>query len=72
MLTSIVRRAPVRALVACALLSLVAACATRPPATALDRLPSHALPANTATPLRDALAAQQASHPGDSGFHLSQ
>lgn len=70
MLTSIVRRAPVRALVACALLSLVAACATRPPATALDRLPSHALPANTATPLRDALAAQQAAHPGDSGFHL--
>ncbi|AFQ47141.1 phospholipase D family protein [Burkholderia cepacia] len=81
MLTSLIRRAPAalswraagrsaRALAVCALLSLVAACATHPPATTLDRSVSHALPVDTATPLRDALAAPEATHPGQSGFRL--
>ncbi|KER66655.1 phospholipase [Burkholderia cepacia] len=61
---------PARALAACALLSLVAACATHPPATALDRPVSRALSPDTATPLRDALAAPEAAHPGQSGFRL--
>nr|WP_239005974.1 phospholipase D family protein [Burkholderia territorii] len=59
-----------RALAVCALLSSVAACATHPPATTLDRSVSHALPADTATPLRNALAVPQAAHPGQSGFRL--
>ncbi|KUY94341.1 MULTISPECIES: phospholipase D family protein [unclassified Burkholderia] len=81
MLMSLIRRAPAalswraacrpaRALVVCALLSLVAACATHPPATTLDRPVSHALPTDTATPLRTALAAPEAAHPGQSGFRL--
>ncbi|RQR86805.1 phospholipase D family protein [Burkholderia sp. Bp9012] len=81
MLTSLIRRAPAalswraacrpaRALAVCALLSLVAACATHPPATTLDRPVSHALPTDTATPLRNALAAPEAAHPGQSGFRL--
>ncbi|KUY82615.1 phospholipase D family protein [Burkholderia sp. RF4-BP95] len=81
MLTSLIRRAPAalswraacrpaRALAVCALLSLVAACATHPPATTLDRPVSHALPTDTATPLRTALAAPEAAHPGQSGFRL--
>ncbi|MGS0893517.1 phospholipase D-like domain-containing protein [Burkholderia stagnalis] len=81
MLTSFIRRAPAarswraairpaRALAVCALLSLVAACATHPPATTLDRPVSHALPPDAATPLRDALAAPEAAHPGQSGFRL--
>ena len=63
MFTSLIRRAPaalsmascraVRALVVCALLPLRA---THPPATSLDRPVSHALSADIATPLRDALA----------------
>ncbi|MPV59392.1 phospholipase D family protein [Burkholderia sp. HI2761] len=80
MLTSLIRRAPAalswraacrqaRALIVCALLPL-AACATHPPATSLDRPVSHALPADTATPLRDALAAPAAAHPAQSGFRL--
>ncbi|RQS74895.1 phospholipase D family protein [Burkholderia sp. Bp8963] len=80
--TSFVRRAPAarswraacrsaaRALAVCAMLSLVAACATHPPATTLERPESHALPADTATPLRDALAAPEAAHPDASGFRL--
>ncbi|VWB54575.1 phospholipase [Burkholderia lata] len=81
MFTSLIRRAPAalswraacrpaRALVAGILLSLVAACATHPPATTLDRPVSHALPPDTATPLRDALVAPEAAHPGQSGFRL--
>ncbi|MBP0611066.1 MULTISPECIES: phospholipase D family protein [Burkholderia] len=80
MLTSLIRRAPAtpswraacrqaRALIVCALLPL-AACATHPPATSLDRPVSHALPADTATPLHAALAAPEAAHPGQSGFRL--
>ena len=79
--TSLIRRAPAalswrtacrpaRALAVCALLSLAAACATHPPATTLDRPVSYALPADTATPLRAALAAPEAAHPGQSGFRL--
>ncbi|GBH25346.1 phospholipase D family protein [Burkholderia vietnamiensis] len=58
-----------RALVVCARLPLVA-CATHPPATSLERSVSHALPADAATPLRTALAAPEAAHPGQSGFRL--
>ncbi|KVN67114.1 phospholipase [Burkholderia ubonensis] len=81
MLMSVIRRAPAarawratcrsaRALAVCALLSLVAACATHPSATTLERTVSHALPADAATPLRDALAAPGAARPGESGFRL--
>ena len=79
MFTSLIRRAPAalswraacrqaRALVVCAL--PLAACATHPPATSLDRPVSHALSADIATPLRDALASPEAAHPGQSGFRL--
>ncbi|KVT68716.1 phospholipase [Burkholderia ubonensis] len=81
MLMSVIRRAPAarawratcrsaRALAVCALLSLVAACATHPSATTLERTVSHALPADAATPLGDALAAPGAARPGESGFRL--
>ncbi|KVT40441.1 phospholipase D family protein [Burkholderia ubonensis] len=81
MLMSVIPRAPAarawratcrsaRALAVCALLSLVAACATHPSATTLERTVSHALPADAATPLRDALAAPGAARPGESGFRL--
>ncbi|KVR73538.1 phospholipase D family protein [Burkholderia ubonensis] len=81
MLMSVIRRAPAarawratcrsaRALAVCTLLSLVAACATHPSATTLERTVSHALPADAATPLRDALAAPVAARPGESGFRL--
>ncbi|KWD52948.1 phospholipase [Burkholderia ubonensis] len=81
MLMSVIRRAPAarawratcrsaRALAVCALLSLVAACATHPSATTLERTVSHALPADAATPLRDALAVPGAARPGESGFRL--
>ncbi|KVO25627.1 phospholipase [Burkholderia ubonensis] len=81
MLMSVIRRAPAarawratcrsaRALAVCALLSLVAACATHPSATTLERTVSHALPADAATPLRGALAVPGAARPGESGFRL--
>ncbi|OJB42368.1 phospholipase [Burkholderia ubonensis] len=81
MLMSVIRRAPAarawratcrsaRALAVCTLLSLVAACATHPSATTLERTVSHALPADAATPLGDALAAPVAARPGESGFRL--
>ncbi|PAJ88202.1 phospholipase D family protein [Burkholderia ubonensis] len=81
MLMFVIRRAPAarawratcrsaRALAVCALLSLVAACATHPSATTLERTVSHALPADAATSLRDALAAPGAARPGESGFRL--
>ncbi|MXN74984.1 phospholipase D family protein [Burkholderia sp. 4701] len=82
MFTSLIRREPfvrswraacrqaARALAVCALLPLVSACATHPPATTLERPVSSALPADVATPLRDALAAPEAAHPGQSGFRL--
>ncbi len=52
--------------------TLLAACATRPPATAFQRASSAALPAAEAraTPLGKALAAPVASHPDESGFRL--
>nr|WP_249206373.1 phospholipase D family protein [Burkholderia multivorans] len=65
-----VRTRIARLLTLFALLPLVAACATHPPATSLERTVSHALPQSTATPLRDALAAPEAAHPGQSGFRL--
>ncbi|KVR04660.1 phospholipase [Burkholderia ubonensis] len=81
MLMSVIPRAPAarawratcrsaRALAVCALLSLVAACATHPSATTLERTVSHALPADAVTPLGDALAAPEAARPGESGFRL--
>ncbi|WP_179401276.1 phospholipase D-like domain-containing protein [Burkholderia guangdongensis] len=75
--TSPIRLAPTfraaracRALAVCALLALVAGCATHPPATTLNRTVSHALPPDVKTPLSDALAAPEAAHPGESGFRL--
>ncbi len=50
--------------------SLVTACATRPPATALPRQTTHALSPSADTPLHAALAAPEAAHPGQSGFRL--
>ncbi|WP_232471079.1 phospholipase D family protein [Caballeronia hypogeia] len=52
------------------LATLVAACATRPPATAFDRPPSHALPASDATPLEIALAPLERQHPDQSAVRL--
>jgi putative cardiolipin synthase len=49
---------------------MLAACATRPPATAFDRPVTHALPATTATPLGAALGPKEAAHPGESGVLL--
>src|SRR6202012_401934 len=49
---------------------LLAACATRPPATALDRPVTHALAASTATPLGAALGPKEAAHPDESGLLL--
>ncbi|WP_083237439.1 MULTISPECIES: phospholipase D family protein [Burkholderia] len=46
----------------------LAGCATHPPATALERTVSHALPPGTSTPLADALAVPERAHPGKSGF----
>lgn len=50
--------------------TFLAACATRPPATELPRETTHALPPATDTPLGAALAADEAAHPGQSGFRL--
>jgi len=67
------RRAPrARALLALLSVTLVAACATRPPATAFPRQATTALPAAeaSATPLGAALAGPVAAHPDESGFRL--
>ncbi|KND54956.1 Cardiolipin synthetase [Candidatus Paraburkholderia kirkii] len=50
--------------------ALVAACATRPPATAFDRPASRALPASESTPLANALAPLEKKHPDRSAVHL--
>ncbi|MDR3095511.1 MAG: phospholipase D family protein [Paraburkholderia sp.] len=52
--------------------TLLAACATRPPATSFPRANSSALPASEAgaTPLGVALAGPEAAHPDESGFRL--
>jgi cardiolipin synthase C len=60
----------VRACLVLLFTTLLAACATRPPATALQRDITHALPPSTETPLGAALAADEAAHPGQSGFRL--
>ncbi|MBP0591741.1 phospholipase D family protein [Paraburkholderia sp. LEh10] len=49
---------------------LLAACTTRPPATAFERTVTHALPATGDTPLATALAAPERAHPGQSGFRV--
>jgi putative cardiolipin synthase len=61
-----------RACLALVCVTLVAACATRPPATDYPRQTSSALPASdaSATALGIALAAPEAAHPGESGFRL--
>jgi putative cardiolipin synthase len=48
----------------------LAACATRPPATAFDHPVTHALSTTADTPLRTALAPKEAAHPGESGVRL--
>jgi putative cardiolipin synthase len=45
-------------------------CATRPPATALDRPATYALDATADTPLRAAIVPQEAAHPGMTGARL--
>jgi cardiolipin synthase C len=50
--------------------TLLAACATRPPATALDRPTSHALPPDVETPLESALTPLEKAHPDQSGVRL--
>jgi putative cardiolipin synthase len=56
---------------AAALMALaLAACATRPPATAFDRPATHALSATADTPLRTALLPKEAAHPDESGVRL--
>ncbi|MPW17142.1 phospholipase D family protein [Paraburkholderia sp. CNPSo 3157] len=50
--------------------TLLAACATRPPATAFDRPVTHALPSTESTTLSAALAASERAHPGQSGFRV--
>ncbi|WP_206999553.1 phospholipase D-like domain-containing protein [Trinickia mobilis] len=52
------------------LATLAASCATRPPANSLDRPIAHALPASADTPLSEALAPLEKTHPGESGFVL--
>ncbi len=61
-----------RTLLGITLVTLVTACATRPPATAYPRQTTSALPASDAgaTALGSALAAPEAAHPGASGFRL--
>ena len=53
-----------------ATLCTLAACATRPPATAFDRPVTHALPASETTPLGTALAPLEKQHPYESGMRL--
>ncbi|POS05797.1 phospholipase [Burkholderia gladioli] len=62
------RRLAVAGLAALAL--VLSGCATHPPATSLPRPVTHALPQDTPTPLRDALAAPERAHPGESGFRV--
>ncbi len=50
--------------------TLVAACETRPPATAFDRPESHALASTETTPLATALAPLQKRHPDESAVRL--
>lgn len=49
---------------------VLAACATRPPASAFHRDTSFAIPQSTPTHLGDALAAREVAHPGLTGFRL--
>ncbi len=56
-------------LAASAALALTA-CATRPPATAFDRPPSHALATSVETPLAAALAPLEKQHPDESAVRL--
>jgi putative cardiolipin synthase len=48
----------------------LAACATRPPASAFDHPVTHALAATADTPLRAAIAQKEAAHPDESGVRL--
>ncbi|WP_250476907.1 phospholipase D family protein [Caballeronia sp. INML1] len=52
------------------LTTALAACATRPPATAFDRPVSHALASSEATPLASALAPLERQHPDQSAVRL--
>ncbi|MFC0398671.1 phospholipase D family protein [Paraburkholderia rhizosphaerae] len=55
---------------AAAAVTAISGCATRPPASSLDRPVTHALPQSAATPLAAALAAPEAAHPDESGFRV--
>ncbi|WP_061149071.1 phospholipase D family protein [Caballeronia arvi] len=52
------------------MMTALAACAERPPATALDRQESQALSTSEATPLAAALAPQERQHPNESAVRL--
>ncbi|MEQ5839290.1 phospholipase D family protein [Paraburkholderia acidicola] len=62
--------AAARTALLCIAVTLLGACATRPPATSMNREVTHALPADTPTPLLAALAAPERAHPGESGFRV--
>jgi putative cardiolipin synthase len=49
---------------------VLAACATRPPASDFKREMSYSLSQSTPTQLGDALAAREVAHPGQNGFEL--
>ncbi len=49
---------------------MLAACASRPPASSFERPVSHALPATAETPLYTALAPLEAAHPDQSAVRL--
>nr|WP_173819703.1 phospholipase D family protein [Paraburkholderia piptadeniae] len=61
---------PMRAVALMVTATLLAACATRPPASAFDRPVTHALPTTDSTPLSSALASPEREHPGQSGFRV--
>ncbi len=62
--------AAVRTVAIVLLTTALAACATRPPATAFDRPVSHALASSEATPLASALAPLERQHPDQSAVRL--
>ena len=50
--------------------ALLTACASKPPATAFDRQPTHALAPTESTPLHTALGPLETTHPNQSGFRV--
>jgi putative cardiolipin synthase len=62
--------AAVRLTLACFVMALASACATRPPASDYKRDITHALPASAPTDLGAALAPFERTHPDESGFRV--